>query len=190
MLPSAALDTSRRAARCLAAGTSARPVGNPPGCRALVNVVVTGGTFFWSVLGAQPEIRPTGPSPALLTKISLNRNFAGTRPSPLCWLILNDGEPLKTIPVGLEAVTSRGTFPNLTLPLAPAYRVIFVSRSSGFGTQFWPQSDLGLKLLLTHSGVGELLGPNAMPQGFLTSLSRSRARPGMSETRFTCLKAL
>src|SRR3954447_15907851 len=182
--------TSSRGPRGVVAGTSAGPKGKEFSWRALVDVVFTGGSAFASRGGAQPVMRPSGAGPWLVTapmKVSLNRKLAGTRPSPLCWLILNELEALNTMPVGDEAVTSSGTFSNWSLPLAPLYSVIFVSRSAGSGTQLSPHSEAGLKLLFTHSGV---LGPKAMPHGFFTSGSRSRALPGRSETRLTCLKAL
>src|SRR3954471_17494905 len=191
MRPSEAPATSRRGPRGVVAGIIASPVGNSPSAWvADVLVVFSGGSLVGSRRGAQPVIRPSGTGPwgeEAPMKVSLNMNLAGTRPSPLCWLILNELEALNTMPVGDEAVTSSGTFSNWSLPLAPLYSVIFVSRSAGSGTQLSPHSEAGLKLLFTHSGV---LGPKAMPHGFLTSLSRSRALPGRSETRLTCLKAL
>src|SRR3954454_24651010 len=157
MVPLGALATSRRGPWEWVPGTSASPVGNCPFWRARVTVVLRG-VVSGVVPGAQPVMRPFGtgsePEEALATA-SLNMNLGGTRPSPLCWLPLKALPPLNTIPVGDEASTSSGTLAILSLPLAPAYSVTFVVRSTG---------KFGLNWLLTHSGVGELLGPNAMPQ--------------------------
>src|SRR3954453_6727307 len=144
MSPSDVPATSRRGPRGVGAGIIPSPVGNSPSAWvADVLVVFSGGSLVGSRRGAQPVIRPSGTGPwgeEAPMKVSLNMNLAGTRPSPLCWLILNEFEALNTMPVGDEAVPSSGTFWTLSLPLAPLYRVILGSRSVGVVTQSSPNS--------------------------------------------------
>src|SRR3954447_2994274 len=170
--PSGLPTTRSRGPRPSPPGTRARPCGKPPFLRAAVDVVVVG--FGGVVAGLQPVIRPSGPSTAALGTVSLNMNSAGTGPSPFPWSMRKREVGLKTMPVGAEAVTSNGTLTTgSSARVAPRYSVTWVSRVSGAGMQSSdPQSEAGLKLLFTQIGV---VGPKAIPHGFLTLLSSNSA---------------